>query len=285
MMMPVLTSTIAASWFLGSLDPGAVWATALVIALGYALFSARRDGLDQRAVYWAGALGILFGLWGGRLLGLAYYGVEGGPLDWLRFWSGGQAQYGNLIGGGLAVILFLKLRKLPVLAYLDSIAPALALGISIGRIGCFVNGDDCGTVSHLPWAVQFPPGTEAYADHVTRGWIASTAMLSLPVHPVQLYATLVWLGFFVVLVVYRPERAGLRLALFACLQGIGRFVEQYFRGDFQPVLGPLSLTQLISLFFIAAAIGVWLSQRNKKQVHEPASTGYLSQQGEFKPTF
>jgi phosphatidylglycerol:prolipoprotein diacylglycerol transferase len=285
-MMPAgATSTISASWFPGSLDPGAVWATALVIALAYALLSARRDGLDQRAVYWAGALGILFGLWGGRLLGLAYYGVEGGPWDWLHFWSGGQAQYGNLIGGGLAVILFLKLRKLPVLTHLDSIAPSLALGISIGRIGCFVNGDDCGTVSHLPWAVQFPSGTEAYADHLTRGWIRATDALSLPVHPVQLYATLVWLGFFVVLVVYRPGRPGLRLALFACLQGIGRFVEQYLRGDFQPVLGPLSLTQLISLFFIAMGVGVWLSQRNKKQVREPASTGYLSQHGEFKPTF
>ena len=285
MMAAGTTSTIAASWFLGSLDPGPVWATALVIALGYALLSARRDGLDPRAVYWAGALGILFGLWGGRLLGLAYYGVEGGPWDWLRFWSGGQAQYGNLIGGGLAVILFLKLRKLPILHYLDSIAPALALGISIGRIGCFVNGDDCGTVSHLPWAVQFPPGTEAYADHLTRGWIMPTAALSLPVHPVQLYATLVWLGFFVILVLYRSDRPGLRLALFAFLQGVGRFVEQYFRGDFQPVLGPLSLTQIISLLFIAMGIGVWLSQRNKKQVCELASTGYLSTQGEFKPTF
>jgi phosphatidylglycerol:prolipoprotein diacylglycerol transferase len=284
-MMPVATSTIAASCLLGSLDPGAVWATALVIALGYALLSARRDGLDQRAVYWAGALGILFGLWGGRLLGLAYYGVEGGPWDWLRFWSGGQAQYGNLLGGGLAVILFLKLRKLPVLTYFDSIAPALALGISIGRIGCFVNGDDCGTVSRLPWAVRFPPGTEAYADHLARGWIKATDALSLPVHPVQLYATLLWLGFFVVLVVFRPERPGLRLAMFACLQGIGRFVEQYFRGDFQPLLGPLSLTQLISLFFIAAGIGVWLLQRNKEPVHEAALAGYLSQQGEFKATF
>jgi prolipoprotein diacylglyceryltransferase len=77
----------------------------------------------------------------------------------------------------------------------------------------------------------------------------------------------------------------LRLALFACLQGIGRFVEQYFRGDFQPVLGPLSLTQLISLFFVAVGVGVWLPQRNKQPVLEPVSTGYLSTQGEFKATF
>jgi phosphatidylglycerol:prolipoprotein diacylglycerol transferase len=160
----------------------------------------------------------------------------------------------------------------------------VALGVAIGRIGCFLNGDDFGSLSHLPWAARFPPGTEAYADHLTRGWITPADALSLPVHPVQLYCALAWLGFFAILIVYRPARPGLRLALFAVLQGVGRFIEQLFRGDFQPVLGPLSLTQLISLFFIAMGIGVWLSQRNKKQVRESASTAYLSTQGEFKAT-
>jgi phosphatidylglycerol---prolipoprotein diacylglyceryl transferase len=271
--------------FLVALDPGFVWAGAILSAMAYAVSAARRESLDTRAVYWACVLAIVFGLWGGHLLGIVYYGTDGRPWAWLRFWSGGQAQYGGLIAGAAAVLLFLKIRKISLLTYADVIAPGVALAVAIGRIGCFLNGDDFGSLSRLPWAVRFPAGTEAYADHVTRGWIAPTDALSLPVHPVQLYATLVWLGFFVVLVVYRPGRPGLRLALFACLQGVGRFVEQYFRGDFRPVLGPLSLTQLISLFFIAMGVGVWLSQRNKKQVREPASTGYLSQQGEFKPTY
>jgi phosphatidylglycerol:prolipoprotein diacylglycerol transferase len=271
--------------FLVALDPGFVWAGAILSAMAYAVSAARRESLDTRAVYWACVLAIVFGLWGGHLLGIVYYGTDGRPWAWLRFWSGGQAQYGGLMAGAAAVLLFLKIRKISLLTYADVIAPGVALAVALGRIGCFLNGDDFGSLSRLPWAVRFPAGTEAYADHVTRGWIAPTDALSLPVHPVQLYATLVWLGFFVVLVVYRPGRPGLRLALFACLQGVGRFVEQYFRGDFRPVLGPLSLTQLISLFFIAMGVGVWLSQRNKKQVREPASTGYLSQQGEFKPTF
>jgi phosphatidylglycerol---prolipoprotein diacylglyceryl transferase len=271
--------------FLVALDPGFVWAGAILGAMAYAVSTARRESLDTRAVYWACVLAIVFGLWGGHLLGIFYYGTDGRPWAWLRFWSGGQAQYGGLIAGATAVLLFLKICKMSLLTYADVIAPGVALAVAIGRIGCFLNGDDFGSLSRLPWAVQFPPGTEAYADHLTRGWIVPTDAFSLPVHPVQLYATLAWLGFFVVLVVYRPDRPGLRLALFACLQGIGRFVEQYFRGDFQPVLGPLSLTQLISLFFIAAGIGVWLSQRNKRHAGEPASTGYLSTQGEFKPTF
>jgi phosphatidylglycerol:prolipoprotein diacylglycerol transferase len=257
--------------FLAALDPGYVWAAAMLGALAYSVRSARREGLDLRIVYWAGVLAIVFGLWGGHLLGIVYYGTDGRPFAWLRFWSGGQAQFGGLIAGAIAVFLFLKARKISLLTYADAIVPAVALGVSLGRIGCFLNGDDFGTLSLLPWAVQFPPGTEAYADHFSRGWIASTDALSLPVHPVQLYATLVWLGLFVILVVYRPEQAGRRLTLFAVLQGAGRFVEQFSRGDFQAVLGPFSLTQLIGLFFVAAGVVIFLHSKRRKSADVAAS--------------
>ena len=276
------TLTTLASWFLDALDPGGVWATALVVGFGYALLSAKRQGLNPRELYCAGVLGILFGLWGGHLLGFVYYGNGGGAWGWLRFWSGGQAQYGNLLGGGLALALYLMVRKLPLLPYFDAIAPSLALGVSIGRIACFLNGDDYGTLSRLSWSVQFAPGTEAYADHLTRGWIRSTDALSLSVHPVQLYATLAWLGFFVILVAYRPGQPGLRLALFAILQGVGRFAEQYFRGDFRPLLGPLSLTQLISLVFVAGGIGIWLYRR-KARIVGLESRSYFNGQAAPRP--
>jgi phosphatidylglycerol:prolipoprotein diacylglycerol transferase len=271
--------------FLVALDPGFVWAGAILSALAYAVSVARRESLNTRAVYWACVLAIVFGLWGGHVLGIVYYGTDGRPWAWLRFWSGGQAQYGGLIAGATVVLLFLKIRKMSLLTYADVIAPGVALAVAIGRIGCFLNGDDFGSLSHLPWAVRFPSGTEAYADHLTRGWIAQTDALSLPVHPVQLYATLVWLGFFAVLVLYRPGQPGLRLALFFVLQGVGRFIEQLFRGDFQPVLGPFSLTQLISLFFIAVGVGIWLYQRKEKLVDAPTLAGYLNTHVEFKSMF
>lgn len=266
-----------------ALDPGFVWAGAMLAALAYALRSARREGLDARTAYWAGMLAIVFGLWGGHLLGMVYYGADGRPLAWLRFWSGGQAQYGGLIAGALAVLLFLKVRKISLLTYADAIAPAVALGVAIGRIGCFLNGDDFGRLSHLPWAVQFPSGTEAYVDHLTQGWITPADALSLPVHPVQLYATLVWLAFFCVLVLYRPNRSGLRLALFAILQGVGRFAEQFFRGDFQTVLGPLSLTQLISLLLITVGIGLWWFRSREKASDIAASPQHLNTQIGYSP--
>lgn len=257
--------------FPAGLDPGILWGAGLVAALAYALRTARRDGLEPRAMYWAGVSALLGGLWGGHLLGIVYYGTDGRPWAWLRFWSGGQAEYGGLIAGALAVALYVKVRKLPFLAYADAIVPAVALGVAIGRIGCFLNGDDFGTRTHLPWAVTFPPGTEAYADHFTRGWITANDPLSLPVHPVQLYASLFALVLFVFLAHWHPRRVGIRFAAFLILYGAGRFVDQFLRGDFRPVLGPLSLTQLISLLFVISGTAIWLGMRGAAQGKTRAS--------------
>ena len=238
------------------LDPGLLWILAALAGLACAVIVAGRDRLDPREMYGAGVACMLFGFWGSRLLGMLYYGTDGRPWAWLRFWSGGTAQYGAFLGGGAAMLLFLLLRRLPVLRYFDAVAPAVALAVSIGRIGCFLNGDDFGKLSRLPWAVRFPAGTEAYADHLARGWIAAGAAWSLPVHPIQLYETVVWLGLAALLVSWRPSRPGMRFACLAIAHGAGRFVEQFFRGDFQPVLGPFSLTQLLSVALVAVGMAI-----------------------------
>ncbi len=261
------------SRFPTGVDPGILWSASLLAALLFTLRTARREELDPPAMYWAGASAILFGLWGGYLLGFVYYGTDGRPWAWLRFWSGGRAEYGGLLAGMLAIATYLLIRKLPFLRYADAIVPAVALGAAIGRLGFFLNGDDFGTRSTLPWAVTFPPGTEAYADHLNRGWIVATAPLSLPVHPVQVYASLFALALFVFLSQLRPSRSGQRFAGFLVIYGAGRCLEQYLRGDFQPMLGPLSLTQLISLFLMAAGLGIVIHPRLKHRSGQLAMVG------------
>ncbi|MBZ5569171.1 MAG: prolipoprotein diacylglyceryl transferase [Acidobacteriia bacterium] len=261
-MSPAEQSLVfAMPWYLTSLSVELVWSAALLVALACALLSARRSGLDPRDVYWASVLGLLFGVWGGHLLGIVYYGTDGRPWAWIRFWSGGQAQYGGLITGALATALFLKARRLRFLSFADAMAPAVALGIAVGRIGCFLNGDDFGTVSHLPWAVRFPAGTEAYADQFVRGWVTSADQWSLPVHPVQLYCTVFWLALAFALARWWPAQRGLRFGAFLIAHGSGRMLEQLFRGDFRPALGPLSLTQVISVGLIFVGACIWLRQR------------------------
>jgi len=135
----------------GILDPGMVSVTSLLAALLYALRSARRDALDPRTAYWTSVVAIVFGLWGGRLLGIVYYGNDGPLGPWLSLGSGGRAEYGALIAGTVAALIFLKARNIPVLGYADALVPAAALGVAVGRIGCFLNGDDFGKpVAALP---------------------------------------------------------------------------------------------------------------------------------------
>jgi phosphatidylglycerol:prolipoprotein diacylglycerol transferase len=250
-----------------SLDPELIWGLSLIFSLACALYVARRDGLDTRAMYWAGVFASLFGLWGGYLLGLYYHGTDGRSWAWLRPWSGGEAEYGGLLTGMLAVFIYLRIRKQPFLPYADAIVPAVAFGVAIGRIGCFLNGDDFGTRSNLPWAVTFPPGTEAYSDHVWRGWLAPDAPQSLPVHPVQLYMTFFALALFVFLATWHPARSGVRFGGFLAIYGGARFLQQFLRGDFQAVLGPFSLTQLISVALIILGLTVvYLRSRHGREI-------------------
>jgi len=69
-----------ASQYLAKLDPGVMWSVALLVALAYAVRSARRSGLQARSMYWAVVCTLLAGLWGAHLLSLLVHGWEGGPL-------------------------------------------------------------------------------------------------------------------------------------------------------------------------------------------------------------
>jgi phosphatidylglycerol---prolipoprotein diacylglyceryl transferase len=244
--------------YLTRLDPGIVWSVAFVAALAYAVRSAHRSGLDARNMYWAAVCALLAGLWGAHLLSLLVHGWDGGPLAVFQFVQEGKSLYGGLLLGGLAAGLYFHYRKLPVLAYADAGVPAIALGYAIGRIGCFLNGDDYGTVTHAHCAVVYPPGTEAYQSHFDRGWISAGDAWSLPVHPVQLYASLLGVALFLALANWRPRRWGGRLCAYLVIYGVGRFFMEYLRGDFQSVLGPFSLPQLFSAGFVLIGSGVWI---------------------------
>jgi phosphatidylglycerol:prolipoprotein diacylglycerol transferase len=263
----------SASRYQTSLDPGLVWSVGLVAAAAYAVRSARRTGLDPRSMYWAVVSAMLGGLFGGHLLDLFVHGWQG-PFSILEFWQGGKSWYGGLLGGGVAAGLYFHFRKLPVLAYSDAGMPALALGYSIGRIGCFLNGDDYGTLSHVPWAVVYPPSTPAYSDHMARGWINSGATSSLPIHPVQLYASGLGLVLFLLLTHWRPRKVGSRFCAFLIVYGTTRFCfEQWFRGDFRAVIGPFSLPQAFSVLFVMTGVATWMGmgQTESREVTSSAS--------------
>jgi phosphatidylglycerol:prolipoprotein diacylglycerol transferase len=241
-------------------DPGFVWVATLLATLAYGIRSARKDGLDPGDMYWMSVCALLGGLWGAHLLGLLNRGGTADPLAWFRFWQGPSASFGAVAGAAAGSTIFLIVRSRPVLRYFDAAVPAAALAIVLGRIGCFLNGDDFGIPSRVAWAVQFPPGTDAYLDHLRRGWIEAGAAHSLPVHPAQLYASLAGLVMFVCLSRWRPRFAGGRFALFAVMYGASRFGLEWLRGDFNPALGPFSIPQAYSVLFAVIGLAVLLSR-------------------------
>ena len=239
------------------LDPGSVWAAAIIVALGWAALTSARRGLDPFATYWAGVCAVVGGLLGGHLMYMMVHGWQA-PFE---FWRGGKSFYGALIGGGLAAAFYFRRRSLSAVAYADSSVAGVALGYCLGRVGCFLNGDDYGSLTHVIWAVVYPAGTEAYEAHLSRGWVHQGSEWSLPVHPVQLYASLTGLALFTVLTLRRSRRPGELLRIYLVGYGVARFLLEYLRGDFRPVLGPLSLPQLLSLCLVVAGFWPFLRKR------------------------
>lgn len=154
--------------------------------------------------------------------------------------QGGMVWYGGLIGGAIAVVALAWRLRIPLLPLADATAPALAVGLAFGRIGCFFNGCCYGRICDLPWAVTFPGHLEAR-------------------HPTQLYESGVAFGLALLLAFLhrRPLRPGIVAALFCMLYGVWRFINEALRDDYRHAgtlndLGGWQLTnsQITSLWLL-----------------------------------
>lgn len=238
---------------------GLLLALAFLSATSLLAYLGERDGMNRTRAWDLGFIVILSALLGAKLLmvltNLDYYAANPGRLLSLEFWQAGGAYFGGLIGATLGSYLFI--RRHPELSFwrvADAAAPAIALGQSIGRVGCFAAGCDYGTPSTLPWAVTF---TSQYA-HDNVG-----VPLNVSLHPVQLYESLGALLLFGFLFWLHGRRAFLGQVIAAYFVGYGliRFVDEFFRGDAGRgfVLGGLlSIPQAISLLVILAGLIVLL---------------------------
>lgn len=191
---------------------------------------------------------ILIGsLVGARLL---YMAVE--YPAWVgNFWGAllsrsGLVFYGGFFGGAIAAVWVLKRHAISVPLAGDLMAPAAMLGLSIGRIGCFLVGDDYGRPSNILWAVTFTDPD-------------SLAPLGVALHPTQIYLSLKALGIFLVLNFLLSRKAfdGQIFSLFLILYAVTRFGLEFFRGDPRGFVGPLSTSQFLSLLVLPTGIGLY----------------------------
>ncbi len=197
---------------------------------------------------------------GGRLGFVLFYGGSyyiHRPLEILAVWHGGMSSHGGFIGVAIALILFTRRHRIDLFSLLDVLVIPIALGLALGRLGNFINGELYGTVTTLPWAMSFPQ-----AEGLR--------------HPVQLYAVLKDLLIAFVCFLHlrstashsvsslpqgeRGRGGGGTSALFLVMYAVLRFTLEIFRE--QPygtvsVFGVLlSRGQLLTIPLFVAGIGI-----------------------------
>ena len=216
------------------------------------------------------------GLIGARLTYLAqnwdrvFAGKQGTDFlfAFVALWDGGIVFYGSVIGGIGGIVIFCRRRKINPIAVLDVIAPSLFVGEGYGRIGCFLYGCCFGRACDFPWAVQFPPDSLTFEKLVERGTIPPDALMTIPLHPTQVYSSIsafVLAGILAWFFRWRPFD-GAVLSLACILHGINRFVMETLRDDEPGRLGTgLTFSQFVSIGLVIFGICgiVWFSQQRK----------------------
>ena len=182
------------------------------------------------------------------------------PLEILMVWKGGLVFYGGLIGGALAFVLTTRLRRLPLWEMADILAPGVALGHALGRLGCFFAGSCYGRPTNLPWAVTYTNPNSLAGD-----------ILDVPVHPTQLYsaAFLVLLSGILVFIGSRSTFRGQVIASYGILYGTFRFFIEFLRGDPRGTVDlagiALSTSQTVSLVLVPVSVGVYIYLKKRAQ--------------------
>ena len=198
------------------------------------------------------------------------------PWEVFKIWHGGMSFHGGFLGVALAVVLFARSQRLDLLGLGDLVAPCAPIGLALGRIANFINGELWGRETRLPWGVEFCgdniatfPNGDCVAGHVAR-------------HPSQLYeATLEGVAVFLILrlATHRYgwlEKRGATTGLFLMLYGLARIALENVRmpdAGFQSL--PLGLTigmMLSGPMVIVGGALLWraLSVRADQTAHESA---------------
>jgi len=192
---------------------------------------------------------------GGVVGAKIYYLIDHGtetlrdPLGSI-FSGSGLTYYGGLIGGAIAVILVARRNRIPLDVMGDIGAPFLALGYGVGRIGCFLNGDDYGKPTESWFGMAFPKGQPPTPPGVE-------------VIPTQAIESAAGLALFAFLWSVRKRweaRPGRLFGAYLVLAGLERFLVEYLRTN-EPV-GPLTAAQWMSAALVS--VGIWLLIRSAR---------------------
>jgi len=185
------------------------------------------------------------------------------PLeDFLPWFFGELVFYGGLIGGALALIIYCRSFKMPLLRIVDIFTPALPVGHAFGRIGCLLAGCcyGIGVPAENPLAIIYPRRTDGLEALVAP---AGTPLLALPL--IEACGNIL-IACVIMLFQRKSKTEGLGLSVYGILYGAFRFTLEFYRGDqLRGVYGGISTSQIISMVIFAVSVlwFVYISRKSK----------------------
>lgn len=200
----------------------------------------KKENIQDMAFY--GFLGILIG---GRLGNCFLYNASymlRNPIEIFEVWKGGMSFHGGMVGAAVGLWIYSKKIKVPFMHLLDNTALVCTVGLGLGRVANFINGELYGKATTVPWAVIFPQAGD-----------------NLPRHPVQLYQAFtdgVVLLIIMFLFSRKPRKNGFLSGVFGVTYGILRIITEPFRAEDPVLSGCCGLTkgQIYSVLTLIAGI-------------------------------
>ena len=214
-------------------------------------YQIRKRGLELEAdfvetLYSYLIVGLLLGARLGYVIfyNAAYY--LDNPLEIFSIWQGGMSFHGGFIGAMLGGLLFCKRYQVDYWLIADLVVVTVPIGLGLGRLGNFINGELYGRVTNVPWAMIFPGE-------------------SLPRHPSQLYEFLLeGVVLFIILWSMKGKvKSGQLIALFLVFYGIFRIVAEFFREpdpQIGYIMGVITMGQILSCLMVAAGTILYLAR-------------------------
>jgi phosphatidylglycerol:prolipoprotein diacylglycerol transferase len=238
-----------------SISPfGVTLASAFLVGSWITAVRMREEGLDPELATTLLVYVMLGGILGSKL----YYAVDvhlrtHAPFTSLLFARDGITWYGGLITATLAGAIGCRIHGVSVRAVMDCTAVAGAVGQAIGRVGCFLVGDDYGKPTDLPWGVAFPRGAPP---------------TDVPVHPTQIYEIL-WLLPVAALLWKRRHASPFLFGEYIALNGLGRLFIETLRVNERVAFG-LTEPQWVGIGLILCGGSAWLYFRRREHAAVPA---------------
>lgn len=232
----------------------------------------REEGRDPELAWDIVFAGVIGGVVGAKLyyLFLHFPDLLENPRA-MVFARGGLVWYGGFLGGAGAIAWQVRRLKLSLGEILDFSAPAVALAYAVGRLGCFLVGDDYGRPTDSWVGVAFPEGAPPTRVDILEqqfGITVDPALIEkygqvVPVHPTQLYEVGISTAFFVFLWRIRrhDHRKGWLFLVWLILAGIERFFIEFFRAKDDRYFGIFTMAQVTSTLLVTGGIVAWFRFR------------------------